>query len=101
MPTEGPSECESGAASTSKVVVEEGAVGGKEEPTRPKTLDLLPPPPRKEGKRSPQVNVWLEEQNVGSTFSGQNPESHITTLPERMNTLFKDFTRILLRRRLL
>ncbi|XP_028032160.1 carboxyl-terminal PDZ ligand of neuronal nitric oxide synthase protein isoform X3 [Bombyx mandarina] len=51
---EGPSECESGAASTSKVVVEEGAVGGKEEPTRPKTLDLLPPPPRKEGKRSPQ-----------------------------------------------
>ncbi|XP_022834329.1 carboxyl-terminal PDZ ligand of neuronal nitric oxide synthase protein isoform X2 [Spodoptera litura] len=46
------SECgaSEGAASTTKVVIEEGAVGGREE--RPKTLDLLPPPPRKEGKRT-------------------------------------------------
>ncbi|XP_028171970.1 capon-like protein [Ostrinia furnacalis] len=41
-----------GGASTSKGVVEEGAVGGSE-PSRPTHLELLPPPPRKEGKRSP------------------------------------------------
>ncbi|XP_060809762.1 capon-like protein isoform X1 [Amyelois transitella] len=44
---------ESGAASTSKVAGEEGAVGG-EQHTRPTHLELLPPPPRKDGKRSPQ-----------------------------------------------
>ncbi|XP_075990529.1 carboxyl-terminal PDZ ligand of neuronal nitric oxide synthase protein isoform X4 [Anticarsia gemmatalis] len=52
---EAASECgasESGAASTTKVIVEEGAAASKED--RPKHLDLLPPPPRKEGKRSPQ-----------------------------------------------
>ncbi|XP_026320709.1 uncharacterized protein LOC113230571 isoform X4 [Hyposmocoma kahamanoa] len=53
---EGASECgasESGAVSASKIAVEEGAVGG-EEPSRPKHLDLLPPPPRKDGgKKSP------------------------------------------------
>lgn len=59
--TEAASECgasESGAASTSKVAVEEGAVGG-EEPSRPKHLELLPPPPRKDGKRSPLVCITL------------------------------------------
>ncbi|PZC73365.1 hypothetical protein B5X24_HaOG209653 [Helicoverpa armigera] len=52
---EAASECgaSDAAASTTKVVIEEGAVGGREE--RPKHLDLLPPPPRKEGKRSVQV----------------------------------------------
>ncbi|CAH0703450.1 unnamed protein product [Spodoptera exigua] len=49
------SECgaSESAASTTKVVIEEGAVGGREE--RPKHLDLLPPPPRKEGKRTQRI----------------------------------------------
>ncbi|XP_052752505.1 carboxyl-terminal PDZ ligand of neuronal nitric oxide synthase protein isoform X3 [Galleria mellonella] len=55
-PKEAVSECgasESCAASTSKVAADEGAVGGEDQ-TRPTHLDLLPPPPRKDGKRSPQ-----------------------------------------------
>ncbi|XP_026727775.1 carboxyl-terminal PDZ ligand of neuronal nitric oxide synthase protein isoform X4 [Trichoplusia ni] len=40
------------AASTTKVVVEHVPTASREE--RPKHLDLLPPPPRKEGKRSTQ-----------------------------------------------
>ncbi|XP_049886274.1 capon-like protein [Pectinophora gossypiella] len=53
---EAASDCgasESGAASTSKAPAEEGAVGGAE-PARPQHLELLPPPPRKDGKRTPQ-----------------------------------------------
>ncbi|KAM3968726.1 uncharacterized protein ACR2FA_000209 [Aphomia sociella] len=53
---EAASECgasESCGASTSKVIAEEGAVGGEDQ-ARPTQLDLLPPPPRKNGKRSPQ-----------------------------------------------
>lgn len=73
--TEAASDCgaSEGAASTTKVVVEEGAVGGREE--RPKHLDLLPPPPRKEGKRSPQVIIFFltwSESPLSDQFSDTN-----------------------------
>ncbi|XP_053623936.1 capon-like protein isoform X1 [Plodia interpunctella] len=59
------SECgasESGVPSTSKAA-EEGAVGG-EDPARPTHLELLPPPPRKDGKRSPQRGVPAASVNL-------------------------------------
>ncbi|CAH0578039.1 unnamed protein product [Chrysodeixis includens] len=49
------------APSTTKVVVEQVPASAREE--RPKHLDLLPPPPRKEGKRSsqrPQVTPTIQ-----------------------------------------
>ncbi|KAJ0183937.1 hypothetical protein K1T71_000360 [Dendrolimus kikuchii] len=61
---EGVSDCgasESGAASTSKVVVEEVIV---REDQRPKQLDFLPPPPRKESKRSPQRTIPAPSINL-------------------------------------
>ncbi|XP_059054477.1 dystrophin-like protein 1 [Achroia grisella] len=83
---EAASDCgasESCAASTSKAA-DEGAVGG-DVPTRPTHLDLLPPPPRKEGKRSPQrvtpaPSINLPElpecvTKVELTVNGENAES--------------------------
>ncbi|KAG6446539.1 capon-like protein [Manduca sexta] len=63
---EGASDCgaSESAASTSKGIVEEGAVGGREEPKRPTNLELLPPPPRKEGKRSPQRTIAAPSINL-------------------------------------
>lgn len=52
---------ESGAASTTRVVIEEAVV---REDQRPKHLELLPPPPRKENKITPQRAVPTPSINL-------------------------------------
>ncbi|XP_021196379.3 carboxyl-terminal PDZ ligand of neuronal nitric oxide synthase protein isoform X2 [Helicoverpa armigera] len=100
---EAASECgaSDAAASTTKVVIEEGAVGGHEE--RPKHLDLLPPPPRKEGKRSVQrsapaptinlpdlpecvtkVDVATTGEEVGDTATPLSAQHQLQLLRERL-----------------
>ncbi|XP_047041068.1 carboxyl-terminal PDZ ligand of neuronal nitric oxide synthase protein isoform X2 [Helicoverpa zea] len=100
---EAASECgaSDAAASTTKVVIEEGAVGGREE--RPKHLDLLPPPPRKEGKRSVQrsapaptinlpdlpecvtkVDVATTGEEVGDTATPLSAQHQLQLLRERL-----------------
>ncbi|XP_026320554.1 capon-like protein isoform X2 [Hyposmocoma kahamanoa] len=100
---EGASECgasESGAVSASKIAVEEGAVGG-EEPSRPKHLDLLPPPPRKDGGKksplrttpAPNINLpelpecitKLELSNIeGDTSTPLSAQHQLQLLNERL-----------------
>ncbi|CAK1588608.1 unnamed protein product [Parnassius mnemosyne] len=77
------SECggsESGAASTTKVVIEEAPHAVSKEPVRPNHLDLLPPPPRKEGKRA------LQQTSVPSINLPDLPECvtkvEISTAPK-------------------
>lgn len=68
------SECgASEAASASAPVVEEPVPCVKEETVRPTHLDLLPPPPRKEGKRTVwETNNFINE-NIWMIFFSITP----------------------------